>query len=375
MNMRKVACNVVWMSMLLTLGAQAVEITAKNILLPHGNVLGAAFYEEKGIFVVQQNVLSTEDGGLAIRSQRQLTTWNIKNGSMLKKRRFAQAARGTPAYPCGRVEISRKLKRVILCSAASHLEIIDPETLETVSTVAAVEHGSIIDFGVDDAHDRLLVLTHGNGAVRLVSYSLTKGDEQTALSLQGEAIIGASLAVADGNGAIGIAINMSNRRGNNAEIYICSLGSHITCASVGRTEAVSQVAFLGNRLLLATSKFADEKRACVLSVDERSRSISPSYCSPRTGVHYAVAVVDRHYVVAFTGMSKRNWLTEENSSSASSFSVWREESPNVSAAVSDATDYGAFQNELRVVGSRTAPFFITFQRTSNKLRLHTIRDH
>lgn len=86
-----------------------MEVTGSRVPLPDGNVLGAAFYEGKGMFFVQQSVLSTENGGLVIRSHRQLSSWNVENRSMVTRRVFDEALQGASAFPCGRVEKSATL--------------------------------------------------------------------------------------------------------------------------------------------------------------------------------------------------------------------------------------------------------------------------
>jgi hypothetical protein len=126
-------------------------------------------------------------------------------------------------------------------------------------------------------------------------------------------------------------------------------------------------------MLVAISTFADNKKDCVLTVDPTTRLVSREYCSP-IGVHYAVGVVNKRYVVAFTGVGKRNWFSEENKSVASSFSAWRAEISQVAAVAKDAADYGAFQNEIRIVASSTEPLFIAYQRVSNMLCLYSIAD-
>jgi hypothetical protein len=61
-------CLTAW----LCVEGQKIEVRGSKVTLPEGNVLGAAFYEDKGMFFVQQSVLSTENGGMVIRSHRQL---------------------------------------------------------------------------------------------------------------------------------------------------------------------------------------------------------------------------------------------------------------------------------------------------------------
>jgi hypothetical protein len=201
-------CLISWVPVV----AQHLEVSASRIPLPEGNVLGAVFYEDKGMFFVQQNVLSTENGGLVIRSHRQLSSWKIKNGSIITKRIFAESPPGASAYPCGRVELSAKLHRVFLCSAGTHVEVIDPDDLRTIGTIAQTQDQYISDFVVDDPHGRMLVLASGgDGVAHLTIYSLLNGDKREEVVLPATNVTKMSLAVAPRTGQIGIAIDVSSR--------------------------------------------------------------------------------------------------------------------------------------------------------------------
>jgi hypothetical protein len=203
---------------------------------------------------------------------------------------------------------------------------------------------------------------------------LLKGEKQQETVLPTTNSTKMSLAVVARTGQIGVAVDVANRSGNKADIYTCSANPDFACTKVAQIDAVSQISFLGRQVLVATSTFADSKKNCILTVDPVTRAVSREYCSPSTGVHYAVGVVDKRYVVGFTGVSKRGWFSEENKSVASSFSVWRAEISQVAAIAKDPTDYGAFQNEIRLVASSTEPFFIAYQRVSNVLCLYSITD-
>jgi hypothetical protein len=354
--------------------AQSMEVSGSRISLPDGNILGAAFYEGKGMFFVQQSVLSTENGGLVIRSHRQLSSWNIESRSMITRRVFDETPQGA-AFPCGRVETSATLHRVLVCSAGSHLEIMDPDNLATVGTMAQVDDQVITDFAVDDPHARVLVLSaRRDRSIHLASYSLLKGEMQQETILPTANSTKMSLAVVARTGQIAVAVDVANRSGNKANVYTCGANPDFACTKVAQIDAVSQINFLGRQVLVATSVFADNKKDCILTVDPVMRVVSREYCSPSTGVHYALGVVDNRYVVGFTGVSKRGWFSEENGSVASSFSVWRAELFHVAAVAKDPTDYGAFQNEIRLVASSAQPLFIAYQRVSNVLCLYSITD-
>jgi len=353
-----------------------MEISSSRIPLPDSgddNIIGAVFYEGKELFFVQQTITATENNGLVFRSNRQLSSWSLKNNSMITKRIFDRTP-NPKAFPCGRIEKSVKLHRMFLCSAESYLEVVDPDNLATVGTLARVDDQTIIDFAVDDLRDRILVLsTRKDNAIYLSSYSLSKGEKQQEAILPSTNFTNIRFTIASETGEIGIIVNVIYRNRNKADINICTNSSRLACAKIAQTDAVGQIGFLERQLLVVTSNFADNKKDCILAVDIMTGDVSRAYCSP-TGVHYALGVIAGKYVVGFTGVSKRNWFTEENRSVSSSFSVWDAGISQAAAIVKDPNDYGSFQTLLRVVGCNTQPFFIVYQRMSNMLYLYSIRE-
>jgi len=129
---------------------QNIEVLGSRVQLPDGYVTGAAFYESKGMFFVQQFARSTENGGLGDRFHRLLSSWNIESHSMIAKRDTDDIPGDTSADHCGRVQISTTTHRVYVCSAESHLEMLDPDSLETVGIMSQVDDQTITDFAVDD---------------------------------------------------------------------------------------------------------------------------------------------------------------------------------------------------------------------------------
>src|SRR5580704_18142598 len=146
-------CLTIW----LPVGAQRIEVTGSKVSLSGGNVLGAVFYEGKGIFFVHQSVPSTEVAVGGFRFHRELSSWDVKSHSMISTRSFDRAPEGASPFPCGRVEISAKLNRIFLCSAVTHLDVVDPNTLASVGTVAEIGDQNISDFAVDDVHARVQI--------------------------------------------------------------------------------------------------------------------------------------------------------------------------------------------------------------------------
>jgi hypothetical protein len=129
------------------------------------------------------------------------------------------------------------------------------------------------------------------------------------------------------------------------------------------------------QILVASNNFDYDKKDCLLAIDPVARTVSDKYCSPGTGVHYAVGVVNKKYVVGYTGLSKdiSNFRIEGGRPVSSSFSVWRAEMAEVAAVAKDPTDHGA-QLNWRVTASSAEPVFIAFPRTPNLLYLYSIMD-
>ncbi|HEY0795115.1 MAG TPA: hypothetical protein VGD64_04970 [Acidisarcina sp.] len=378
---------------LLRMQGQSLLIEGSRVELSPGDVPGAAFYEDKGMFVVQQYVHSPENGVLLNGYFRQLSSWNIESHTMISKRVIDDISVGPSSDPCGRVEISTTSHRIYVCSAKSHLEIMDPDSLGTIGTMAQVDGQTIIDFAVDDFHRRVLVLSaRKDGTMFLTSYSLPKGEKQqeTVLltidsSFDWYAEMSALIIVSQA-GQIGIYLD--DRRGLKSRpgIYMCQDSPDLVCTKAtddDRATSVSEMSFLGPDILAASSKLADSKSECILSVSPGYRysivrplsfGVSRKYCSP-TGVHYAVGVVDDKYLVGFTGMSEYNPLTETWKTVSSSFSVWRAGISKTAAVVEDPADCATPFCGVRIAASKTKPFFITYQKTSSKLFLYSIADH
>ena len=363
------------------LNAQYLKVAGSKIDLPNGDILGAAFYEGVGGFLVQQYVLIPEKDKVGFRTHRQLSSWDINNRSVIAitEKAFDEQRPRTQVFPCGRVEASAKLRRVFICSADSHIEVLDPDDLSTVGKIARQESGIISDFAVDDLRSRLFVLTTlGDGSSRLIAYSLPDGqnkENETVLPVTNSMPTRMRLALDLDSGRVGIAVNVNIRNRSNADIYTCIVESGLACTKIIQTDELAQISFLGKQILAATNNFANNKKECLLTIDPAAGSMSREYCSPSTGVHYAVGVVNGRYVAAFTGISKYNWFTEETRSVSSSFSVWRAGNHKVAAVAKDSTDYGSFQDEIEIAASRTEPLFITYHRMSNVLFLYTITEH
>jgi hypothetical protein len=354
--------------------APNIELRGFKLALPEGDVLGVGFDIPKDQFFVQQLVLSTAKNGRGILSSRQLSSWSLKNHSMLVKRILDLNPRHVDIFPCGRVEVSDKTNRILLCSSEGYLEVLDADTLDTVGNIA-YRNQYIYDFVVDELRRQVFVLSlRGDNSPHLTSYSLLDGGQQEEAVLPPTGGTRMALAIVGGTGQIAVAVDHHLRGGDKSDIYMCSSQPKLTCTNIALIDRISQFDLLGAELLAAKNTFADRKKDCLISLDLDTHLTSTKYCSPTTGVHYAVGVVDHKYVVAFTGIGKRLWWKEQNVTVENSFSIWSAGNPNIAAVAKDATDYGSAQSLVRIFASKVEPLFMVSVGEANVLYIYSIVD-
>lgn len=359
--------------------AQGLEVIGSQIAMPEGHIIGATFYEEKGIFLIQQGVPSLENNNPTTRWHRQLSSWGLKSQLMVTKRVFDMFPRGTSGCPSGRVDVSTKSHQILICIDAAYLDILDPESLSTVGRIAYRNDQRIYDFAVDDLRSRVLVLSSRNdGSLRLTVYSMLDGAQQQEAILEYTHPLSfwMELALESKTGLVGVAVQGLRRSNKSTDIFFCGSGTVFGCSNAEQVSQVGQIDFLGRELLLTSNNISESrnKKDCIRSIDPTTHSISHEYCSPATGVHYAVGVVCNRYVVGYTGISKFMLLSEEIKYISNSFSVWRAGNRQVSAVTKNSTDVDLLLNAMRVVGSRTEPFFLVYNMAPNMLFLYSIVD-
>jgi hypothetical protein len=294
---------------------------------------------------------------------------------MLTKRVLDPSPQHRDSYSCARVEVSIKANKILLCSPETHLDVLDPDSLNTVGKIAYRNDQYIYDFVVDDERGRIFVLSlRGDDSPRLTSYSLLGGSQQQEAVLARTEGRRMSLALVPTTGQVAVSVDHRFRGDTKSDIYVCSSGETLDCRSVAQVEWASQISALGKELLVAPNIFPDRKKDCLIGVNLDTHAVAREYCSPSTGVHYAVGVADDRYVVAFTGIGKRLWLREQNALVENSFSVWRAGNPKVTAVAKDPTNFGGLESEAWVFASRTEPWFVAYVGESNVLYLYSIVD-
>ena len=357
----------------LGVSAQSTELNGSKLVLPKGNVLGVAFCPHRDTFFVQQLVLSTGQAGRGLFSSRLLSSWSWKTHAMLTKRVLDPTPQHRDSYPCARVEVSVKANRILVCSQERYLEALDPDSLKMVGKIAYGGDQYIYDFVVDDERGRVLVLSlRDDGSPRLTSYSLFDGSQQQEAVLPRTEGRRMSLALLPKTGQVAVVVDHRYRGDTKSVIYVCSSAGTLQCRRVTQVEWASEISMLGKELLVAPNVFPDRKQDCLIAVNLDTRAVAQEYCSPSTGVHYAVGVADERYVVAFTGIGKRLWWKEQNVVVENSFSVWKAGNPHTVAVARDTSNYGGLQSVVRVFANRAEPWFVAYVGESNVLYTYSI---
>jgi hypothetical protein len=338
--------------------SQTIKLQGTEIVLPKGNTLGAA-YAGDSLFI-QQSVLRAD--GPQVTSQRQITTWNITNNTVMNTRTISSLPMA--GNRCGRVQVDRLLKRVLVCEGDNALAMLDPVTLETLAFIKG--SGRIYDFAVDQTlHQVFVVAQADDGAQYLISYNIADGRQLERFEMSSTAIQNAQIAIDQRTRRIGLTQINLNHSGYSTAVYGCRYDAGITCQHVATIGQTSQIAIAGSEVFAASGLLDDDRHQCLTSVNISNQTVASLYCSPETGVHNAVGALDGKYVIAYTGRSKRLHFKEETVSLASSVSVWRIEDGRVATAAAQKLGAGLFQGAARIVCSTSANQFLLFSETSN----------
>jgi len=349
---------------------QKLEIVSSRPQTMPGIVLGAVFNENKNEFFIQDFTFRNTAGGQI--GQRRISSWNLSSGEMKGNPRIDEYPATSSSYPCGRIEFVPSMNAVVVCSQGSSLEFLDGGSLVLKEKMELINRGTIFDFAIDKGANTLLVLSLSTDKkVHIASYSLSDRTQRSDLVLEpGYATSTLSVAISPSSRLAAVTTTLSEK--GKGTLYSCTYDRRVECKSLGDGPPISQIDFLGKQLLFAPSSFPDDKRACITSVNLSTNLRTKAYCAPRTGVHFAVGVIEEKYIVGYTGLRSTNWLTENAKVVENSFSVWRPENKQSQAKVNDPTNDKGLQLFL-IVTSKSMPYFIAFD-FSNEFCLYKIKE-
>ena len=366
--------SILLLALIHPLFAVGLHLDSRKIPLPAGDVIGGTFDEADGAVVIQQSLISTENHGLVIRSQRVLTSWDLKTMSQLERRDFGLNAQGASPHPCGRIVNVSRDGLLVICSAETHLEVLNAKTLKTVRTIGTGVNQNIYDFAVDQQRDRVFVVSYRDDrSIRVTSYSLADGAKEEESILASSSGGGLKLALDYKTGDV-VAVDVYEAgHHDKSHVYLCEAVS-LSCPIIADVQPISEMGFLGRELLFSVRSSANDKKDCIYGLKLGEKEATAEYCSPSTGVRFAMGVVAGQYVAGFTGTSKIHIVSEETVSKQSAFSVWRVENRNPAATLIDPTDYGSSQYQMKIVPSADSPNFLTYNWVTNAAYVYSVQD-
>lgn len=367
--------------------AQQPAATGVRIDIGDQNIVGAAFDDGAGVFFVQQRIYSPVDN--VYRSHRRISSWSLDKHTMVAERDFDLDP--TPKQlnhlpPCGNVAVAEKANRILVCRLDG-VEILDATSLRTIGKLAlpsprqsdaphrllgpqsAGQDQKTYELAVDEARDRVLLLSSRSGSqyplsysgsLWLTSYSLLDGTEREDVQLGSLGLVDhAELGFDPERGNVAVSMTYRGQNPWTSDIYLCSDIDLIRCARAAQVDPVSQMSFLGNKLLFVVDR-EDRKEDCVMSLDLNTHEVRSDYCASDTGIRFALGVADGKCVVAFAGTRRRAGLSEGYVNVQNDFSIWCKNSPRTGSSTKYLMDKGVGQRSMRIAASTTRPYFLAY---------------
>ncbi len=328
----------------------AAAPTLQEINLKRGNILGAALSPDSSVAYLEQLIFSE-----AALDHNQI----LKISAIDTRSLRARVSRTFPAIlsksrtPCGDLRAGIVSGRVYTCSGDEFIEVLDPDDLRTIRKIQAPENRDIIGFAVDEARDRLFLVTaHMGTNARLECINLGTGILVDSASLPVPGIPFGRVVINRDGSYLAVDIISSDKFGSKSNLFICAATRAVYCRERhGGVRNIGGLAFVRDKLLIVSGGPGDRKGSCVLSLDLDEDSPKKAFCDARSGVHFSAVEVGNKYLVAFTGLNRFKPFTDFEIPLWSAISVWDLTSRKESGTVSLPKDFTTYMSAATLVGS------------------------
>jgi len=324
-----------------------------------------------GQIFLQEAVLHAD--GPRIVSTRRILVWSLKTNSVLEEKLLGDGQSALVGNECGRVVAESAMGRIFVCASSQTLISLSAETLNKVSEIHCP--GKVFDFAVDGAAGKVFVTWQSDsGGQYLTAFDIASGRQAGEIKISSGALAYAQIAVDSRTKRIAIAQSLYGHAGYTTNLFACGYAQEVICERVAATGQTTQIAILGQEVLLASGLLANDRHVCLTGVSLTAKTVTHEYCAPQTGIHYGVGIVDQKYVVGYSGVEK--WLAwkESTHNASSSVSVWRYEDARVAAEAIQDEVPPSFPSGVRVAASKDSSQFLLFSQTSNVAYLYSIED-
>jgi len=369
------------LAFLLALGQASLTQAQVSVLQPlrpviqaQGIVLDAAFGSNH-VFVQTEDAPAIISVNSGITSARHLSVYGIKEGSWL----LSVPISGGEAAECGAVKLDFSSSSLAVCTGNQEIQIRDANDLHLKKTLKISSGVRLNDITISTSQG--VIYTAGVnqiGSIILGSYSLSSGkllnESEASKGFQYPSV---SLAIAESGHWLAMTVKDPGNRKARGAVIACRIDVPTpVCKTIPQREFVAASGFLYDSTLLFVSSVlaGSHDSECVQSLKLSTFSIDQrAFCSKDGPAHYAMAVLGRDKVVAFTGYAKRNGFTENTTPMTSNASVWSVEPKRVIAIAEDKTGGRALQTEeWLVTDPQQENRFMMFRRFGTTISVYQL---
>lgn len=354
----------------LSYGQSSVRFEKHAVILPQGQLFGAAINPTSTIVISQQSFITARHGNIDIWVTH-LAKVSLDTGSIIRSRTMEQSLKDRPYPPCGQMQFIDDGKVVAICSGDNSIDLIDANNLTTMRSIHIEGPGPFGDFEIVENEDLLFVVRQRQrNEIWLDRYKLSSGAKIDSLLLSANGIGPFHLAVDSQRQLAFISLKPKGTRSDEDTLVVCHYGFSAPCRHIRGIPPIAKMQMWNEQLVAVTSRFADSKRECILSF--QSDAMEPRYCAPKSGVHYAICVVNKKYLIGYTGTAKFTW-NEKLVTKSSNISIWTEHGRNpIGQTDFPMTDPG-FQNFIKMMGSSETSAFMAYKVAGNVIEVYKIQ--
>jgi hypothetical protein len=290
-----------------------------------------------------------------------ISSWNVKGKVMLASKTFPEAQHNQ-TIPCRRTLLGATSGHLYVCSDRAYIRILDGRALTTITTVQPHSDGTIRDFAIDESRDVLYLLEeHSDGSSTLDEVTISKGDRIKETVLPDGMFACSPLAYRSASSQLAIAFARTGGFAEKTDLVFYDGSTLEVVKRVSDLPRIDGLVFFGSKLLAAPGYAGYKKQECILSVDLQTFKSDKDFCSPNTGVHSSVAIVNNIYLIAATGINRPKLFSDLIIESASSsLSMWSVESRKLVETLPLPAGFTSALSGVTILGS-SGGCFIAYQ--------------
>ena len=246
-----------------------------------------------------------EDGAGAARTHTvKISSWDVKKKVLLASKVFPELE-PSQTFPCSRTLIGLSSSHLYVCSDRTSLRILDAQQLGTLRTIRYPEPGTIHDFVVDEARDRIYLLAnHVNRAITLDEFVLSTGERTRKVAVAESTLAYSPLAYRPEKALLTVAFARTGGFGQKTDLFFYDASTLSIVKKIADLPRLDGFLFAGSTLIAAPGYAGSKKTDCLLSFDLQTFHNESEFCAPKTGVDFSVALVGSTYLVAATGVNQ-----------------------------------------------------------------------